>query len=78
MDLREDDGSDVFVAELVVLELRRSKQTVGEPSSSSNGDRGQEPLAGNISDRSYTGNVGVLEFVNDDVAFGGSLDADVL
>jgi len=50
INLREDDGGDVFVAELVILEFGRAIQTVGEPSSGSDGDRGQEPLAGNVSD----------------------------
>jgi len=49
-NLREDDGGDVFVAELVILEFGRAIQAVGEPSSSGDGDGGQEPLAGNVSD----------------------------
>jgi len=73
----EDDGSDIVVAELVILEFGRAKQTVGKPSSSSDGDGGQEPLAGNVSDRRYTGNAGVLVLVDDDVALLGGLDANI-
>ena len=71
---REDDGSNVFVAELVIPEFRGAKETVGEPSSSSNGDGGQEPLAGNVSNGADTRNVGVLVLVDDNVAFGSGLD----
>ena len=78
MKLREDDGGDVVVAELVILEFGRAKQAVCEPSSGSDGYRGQEPLAGDVSDRGDTGNVGVLVLVDDDVALGGGLDAKVL
>jgi len=72
----EDNGGDVFVAELVILEFRRTKETIGKPSSSSDGDRGQEPLAGHVSDGRDTRNVGVLVLVDDNVALGGGLDAE--
>ena len=61
------------VAELIVLEFGGAKQAVCKPSSSGDGYRGEEPLAGDVSDRGDTGNVGVLLF--DDVALRGSLDA---
>jgi len=72
--VREDDRGDVFVVEFVVLEFRRTEETVGKPSASSDGDGGQEPFAGDVSNRSDTGNVGVLVVVNDDIALGGGLD----
>jgi hypothetical protein len=73
---REDDGGDVIIAELVMVELRRTEETVGEPSSGGDGDGGQEPLAGNVADGRDAGNVRVLVLVNDDVAFGGRLDTE--
>lgn len=74
--LREDNCGDVVVAELVISEVRRAKETVGKPSSSSDGNGGQQPLAGNVTDRADGGNVGVLVLVDDDVASGGCLDTD--
>ena len=74
-NLREDNGGNVIVAELVIREFGGTKETVGKPSSSGDGDRGQEPLASNVSDGTDTRNIGVLVLVDDDVALGGSLDA---
>ena len=78
IDLRKDNGSDVFVAELVIAEFRRTKETVGKSSSSSDGDRGQEPLAGDVSDGTNPGNVGVLVLIDDNVTLRGGLDTKAL
>ena len=75
---RENDGGNVLVAEFVVLELGRTKEAVGKPSSGSDGDGGQEPLAGDVSDGSDTGNIRGLVLVDDNVALGGSLDTKSL
>jgi len=75
--VREDDGGDIFVTELVILEFRRTKETVGEPPSSGDGDRGQEPLAGDIANGRDAENVRVLVIVDDDVAFVGGRDPEV-
>lgn len=48
--VREDDGRDVVVVELVVLELLPTEQPVGQPSSSGDGDGRQEGLADDVSD----------------------------
>jgi len=76
--VREDDGGDVVVAELVVLEFRRTKEAVGEPSPCGDGDRGQEPPASDVPDGRDTGDVGVLVLVDDNVAPGGGLDTEIL
>jgi len=78
IDLREDNGGDVFVVELVVLEFRRTKETIGKPSAGSDGDGGQEPLASNVSDGGDTWDVGVLVLVDSNVTPGSGLDADGL
>lgn len=67
VDSREDNSGDVFVDEFVILKFWRTKETVGKPSSSSNGDGGQEPFAGNVSDRCDARNVGGLVLVDVDV-----------
>lgn len=74
--VREDNGSDIFIVELVILEFRRSIETVGKPPPSSDGDRSQEPLSSNIPDGSYTWNVGVLVLVDDDVTLGSGLNTE--
>ena len=59
-----------------MLELGRAKETVGKPSSGGDGDGSQEPFPGNVTDGRDSGNVRVLVLVDDDVPFGGGLDAD--
>jgi len=78
IDLREDDGGDVFVVELVILEFRRTKESVGKPSPGGDGDGGQKPLAGNVPDGRDAWNVGVLILVDDDVTLGSGLDTDII
>ena len=78
VDLREDDGSNIFVVELVILEFRRTKETIGKPPARSDGDGSQKPLAGNVADGSDTGNIGVLIAVNGDVTLGSGFDTNVL
>ena len=75
---REDNRGDVFVVELIALVFGRTEETVGEPSSSGDGDGGQKPLASHISDRSDAGNTGILVFVDNDVAPGGGFNTKVV
>jgi hypothetical protein len=78
LHLREDDTGNVLVRELVVLVLRRPEQSVRQSSTSGNGDRRQQNLAGNVSNGVNVFNVGVLVFIGDNVSsLFRDLDVDV-
>ena len=76
INLREDNGGDIFVVEFVILEFGRAKEPIGKSPPGSDRDRSQEPFASNVPDGSYAWNVGVLVLVNDDVTLGSGLDIE--
>lgn len=76
--MREDDGRDVLVREVVVLVLGTAKETVTQATASSDGDGGEEGLALDVTNGVDAVDVGVLVLVDNDVALLVNVDTDLV
>lgn len=73
--VREDDGRNVGVVELVILELLAAEQAVREPAAGGDGDGRQERLANDIADGKDALGRRLLVLVDGDEALAVGLDA---